>query len=101
MPDDLPFVPDAILDLVDARWWLELRCACGRTTHMPQKLMAERHGPRAWVPHLVARFRCSTCRQPPIAAEWIDNPAGGAHGSGCPPPRRVPLRLPPGGRGIA
>ncbi len=25
MPDDLPFVPDATLDLVDAGWWLALR----------------------------------------------------------------------------
>ncbi len=38
MPDDLPVVPDATLDLVDAGWWLELRCACERSTSIPHKL---------------------------------------------------------------
>ncbi len=93
MPDDLPFVPDATLDLVDAGWWLELRCACGRSTAIPHKLLVRRHGSRARVPDLLARFRCETCRRRPVLAEWIDNPAGGASGSGYPPAKRVPLAL--------
>ncbi|GAA0574404.1 hypothetical protein GCM10009416_11370 [Craurococcus roseus] len=93
--DPPPFVPDVTLDLVDAGWWLELRCACGRMTQVPHRLLARAHGPRARVPGLLARFRCRTCGGPPVSAEWIDNPAGGAPGSGYPPKRRVPLRLPP------
>jgi len=46
MPDDLPFVPDATLDLVDPRWWLDLCCACGRSTSISHKLLAKRHGAR-------------------------------------------------------
>ena len=94
MPDDLPFVPDATLDLVDAGWWLELRCACERSTSIPQKVLVRAHGAAARVPDLLARFRCATCGRPPIRAEWIDNPAGGASGSGYPPKKRVRLRLP-------
>ena len=94
MPDDLPFVPDATLDLVDARWWLELRCACERMTQIQHKLLARWHGPRARVPALLARFRCETCGRRPVLAEWIDDPRGGAPGSGYPPKRRVPLALP-------
>ena len=94
MPDDLPFVPDATLDLVDHRWWLDLRCACGRSTSIPHKLLTKRHGAFARVPDLLARLRCSQCGTSPITAGWIDNPAGGAFGSGYPPNRRVPLALP-------
>lgn len=93
MPDDPPFVPDATLDLVDPGWWLELRCACGRSADVPHKLLARAHGPRASVPGLLARFRCKTCGEPPIAAEWIENAAGGPPSH--PVVRRVPLRLPP------
>ena len=94
MPDDLPFVPDATLDLVDPRWWLDLCCACGRSTSVPHKLLTKRHGARARMLDLLARLRCSQCGSPPAKAEWIDNPAGGAFGSGYPPKRRVPLGLP-------
>mgnify|MGYP000265226429 CR=1 FL=1 len=48
--DPPPFVPDVTLDLVDAGWWLELRCACGRMTQVPHRLLARAHGPRARVP---------------------------------------------------
>ena len=96
MPPDAdppPFVPDATLDLVDPGWWLELRCACGRSADIPHKLLARAHGPRASVPGLLARFRCGTCGGPPITAEWIDNAAGGP--PSYPVVKRVPLRLPP------
>ena len=79
------------MDLVDDGWWLELRCACERTTQIPHGLLAKAYGPSARVPALLARFRCGTCGRPPILAEWIDNPAGGALGSGYPPKKRVPL----------
>lgn len=49
---------------------------------------------RAWVPDLSARFRCVTCGERPVRAEWIDDPAGGAKGSGYLPKKRVPLALP-------
>ena len=94
MPDDLPFVPDATLDLVDARWWLDLACACGRSTSIPHKLLVRAHGRLARVPDLLARLRCGTCRRRPVLADWIDDPRGGAPGSGYPPKRRVPLALP-------
>ena len=94
MPDDLPFVPDATLDLVDAGWWLELRCECERSTSIPHKLLARAHGAAARVPNLLARMRCARCGRRPIRAEWIDNPAGGAKGYGYPPKKGVPLRLP-------
>jgi len=93
--DTPPFEPDAASHLVDPGWWLELRCACGRTAQAPRRLLARAHGPRARVPGLLARFRCRTCGGPPVSAERIDDPAGGAPGSGYPPNRRVPLRLPP------
>ncbi len=78
MPDDLPFVPDATLDLVDAGWWLELRCACGRSAAVPHKLLARRHGPRARVPDLpwrgcVAR-RAGGGRS--LRNGWTARPAG-------------------------
>jgi hypothetical protein len=91
MPDDLPFVPDATLDLVDPRWWLDLCCACGRSTSVPHKLLTKRHGARARVPALLARFRCETCGRRPVLAEWIDNPTGRGFGSGYPPKKRVPV----------
>ena len=91
MPDDLPFVPDATLDLVDARWWLELRCGCGRSAAIPHKLLAKRHGARAWVPRLLERFRCEGCHGRPVLAQWVDSAAGGP--PSYPQPRRVPLAL--------
>ena len=84
MSDDLPFVPDATLDLVDAGWWLELRCECERSTSIPHKLLARAHGAAARVPNLLARMRCATCGRRPIRAEWIVQPRG----------RRERLRLP-------
>ncbi len=42
MPDDLPFVPHATLDVVDAGWWLDLCCACGRSTSIPHRPLAKR-----------------------------------------------------------
>lgn len=95
MSDDPPFRPDGELREVSGAWWLELRCACGRTAQVPNKLLARRHGARARVPELLARMRCEQCRARPASAEWIDNPAGGARGSGYPPPKRIPLALPP------
>ncbi len=92
MPDDLPFVPDATLDLVDAGWWLELRCACGRSAAVPHKLLARRHGPRARVPDLLARMRCEACRRRPVLAQWVDSAAGGP--PSYPAVKRVPLALP-------
>lgn len=65
---------------------------------MPHRLLVRAHGPRSLVPGLLARFRCRTCGEPPVSAEWIDNPAGGAPGSGYPPKRRVPMRPPPSWR---
>ena len=94
MPDDLPFVPDATLDLVDAGWWLDLRCTCGRSTSVPHRLLTQRHCARTRVPDLLARLRCSQYGARPASAEWIDNTAGGAFGSGYPPKRQVPLTLP-------
>jgi len=38
--------------------------------------------------------RCQTCDERPVAAEWVDSPAVGAHGSGRAPKRRIPLVLP-------
>lgn len=93
MPDDLPFVPDATLDLVDAGWRLELRCACGRSAFVPHKLLAKRHGPRARVPGLLARMRCGTCGRRPVLAHWVSDPRGGP--PSYPSVKRVPLRLPP------
>ena len=62
-------------------------------TQVPHKLLVRMHGPQAWVPGLLARMRCRTCRKRPITAEWVDSPAGGASGSGNPPKKRVPLAL--------
>ena len=69
MPDDLPFVPDATLDLVDAGWWLELRCACERMTQVPHKLLVKAHGRLSRVPHLLARMRCSQCERGTVEQE--------------------------------
>ncbi len=91
MPDDLPFVPDATLDLVDAGWWLELRCACGRSATIPHKLLTKRHGAAARVPALLARFRCEACQGRPALAQWVDSAAGGP--PSYPPVKRVPLAL--------
>ena len=90
MPDDPPFVPDATLDLVDAGWRLELRCACGRTAFVPHQILAKRHGARAWVPHLLARLRCDGCQGRPVLARWVSDSRGPPH---YPEPRRVPLAL--------
>ena len=84
MPDDLPFVPDATLDLVDAGWWLELFCSCERMTQIPHKLLVRAHGPLARVPALLARFRCGTCGRPPDPRR-VDRQPGR---------RRFRLRLP-------
>jgi hypothetical protein len=91
MPDDLPFVPDATLDLVDPGWWLELRCGCGRSTYVPHKLLVRAHGRSAWVPHLLSRMRCQQCRRRPILAQWVDRTDGGP--PHYPEPKRVPLAL--------
>jgi hypothetical protein len=91
MPDHLPFVPDATLDLVDAGWWLELRCACGRSAFITHKMLVRAHGPSAWVPHLLGRLRCRTCRRRPILAQWVDDIRGGP--PSYPAPKRVPLAL--------
>ena len=91
MTDEAPFDPAAPLSAVPDSWWLEVRCGCGRTIHTPRKLLLRRHGPAARAPELVARMRCEQCGSRPAAAEWIDNPQGGAAGTDYPPPRRVPV----------
>jgi hypothetical protein len=84
------FDPAAPLSAVPD-WWLELRCGCGRTVQSPRRLLVREHGPAARAPELVARMRCERCGSRPAAAEWIDNPQGGARGTDYPPPRRVPV----------
>lgn len=91
MPDDLPFVPDASLDLVDPTWSLELRWICGRSTCIPHKLLTRRHGQRAWIPHLLSRLRCQRCNRRPVLAQWVDRTDGGP--PQYPAPRRVPIAL--------
>ena len=90
MTDEAPFDPSAPLSAAP-EWWLEVRCGCGRTIQTPRKLLLRKHGPDARAPELVARMRCEQCGSRPAAAEWIDNPQGGAFGTDYPPPRRVPV----------
>ena len=63
-------------------------------TQIPVRLLVRRHGPQARAPALLERMRCSQCGARPASAEWIDNPQGGASGTGYPPKKRVPLVLP-------
>ena len=90
MADDPPFDPAAPLSALP-RWWLEVLCRCGRLTQIPVRLLIQRHGPQATAPALLARMRCRQCGSPPVSADWIDNPPGGAFGTDYPPPRRVPV----------
>ena len=90
MPDDLPFDPAGPLSAIPA-WWLEVQCGCGRMTQIPVELLLQRHGLQVRAPALVARMRCSRCGAPPVSAEWIDNPQGGAFGTDYPPKKRVPV----------
>ena len=90
-----PFVPDATLGQVAPGWWLELRCGgCRRLTYWPRRMLVDAFGTGASVPALLVRLRCQDCRGGPVLAGWVDNPSGGAHGSGYAPERRVPLALP-------
>lgn len=50
---------DAIDSLrANAGWWLELRCICDRIALLPVAVLAERHGPAARLPALMALMRC-------------------------------------------
>ena len=93
MADEPPFDPAAPLSAIPA-WSLEVSCACGRMRQISMKFLIRQHGPHARAPALVARKRCKQRCSRPASAEWIDNPAGGALGSGYPPKKRVPLALP-------
>jgi hypothetical protein len=86
-----PFGPFDAPGTIGIGWWLRVRCRCERTTDFPVPLLIRRHGPRARAPELLARMRCGGCGARPVSADYIDHPAGGAKGSGYPPPRRVPV----------
>ena len=87
-------MPDATLAEVAPGWWLELRCGCRRLTYWQVGMLVDAFGAEASVPALLARLRCRDCRRRPVAAELMDNPAHGTHGSNYPDKRRVPLALP-------
>ena len=91
MTDEAPFDPAAPLSAVPRTpgGSKSADAAAGRS--IPRKLLLRRHGPAARAPELVARMRCEQCGSRPAAAEWIDNPQGGAAGTDYPPPRRVPV----------
>lgn len=53
--------------------WITASCACGRTVHLPVKLLAREHGPETRVAAVVARLRCGKCGGRPIEAELRDD----------------------------
>lgn len=60
--------------------WLTVGCACGRTVHLPTKLLARQHGPAARLPAVVARLRCNACNGRVTSATMTENPQSGATG---------------------
>ncbi len=60
--------------------WLTVRCACGRTSHLPTKMLARQHGDQAKLAKLVARLRCERCGARPIEAELRDDVQTSASG---------------------
>ena len=77
-PADPPFAA-GLADL--AGWWLEVRCACGRRSFPPLRLMAARYGWQTPLGDLMPRLRCTKCRAPPATVDLVANPADGASGN--------------------
>ena len=60
--------------------WITTSCACGRTVHLPVKLLAREHGPETRVAAVVARLRCTKCGARPTGAELVESPQTSASG---------------------
>jgi hypothetical protein len=72
-------------------WWLEIRCAYGRTTYYPCWLKASQMSSRTILDDVLPRFRCEGCNGKPATLALIDNPA---RGTGCrPSPWAIRLHL--------
>ncbi|HKP61489.1 MAG TPA: hypothetical protein VJV78_32390 [Polyangiales bacterium] len=64
-------------------YWLGVRCTarCDRTSLLPLKLLASKHGGGLALADAMARIRCELCKVPPSAVWITDYPvAAGGHG---------------------
>jgi hypothetical protein len=66
-----------LCDLGEA--WLSLRCT-SRTTQIPMKAMAERHGTHRRLSEVLPKLRCRQCGQAPVKIELTDDPTRNALG---------------------
>ena len=69
------------------RYWLEVRCGCGRSGGIPLRLMAANRT----IADVLVQLRCERCHQRPTSVAVAENPAGRAHGVIGPPGWRVVL----------
>ncbi|MFZ4410445.1 MAG: hypothetical protein ACOYOH_24070 [Paracraurococcus sp.] len=89
----LPAAPHALA--LYPTWWLDARCACGRSALLPFKLLARQRRPGTTIAEVVARLRCQACGTPPRRVEAVDDPQADAPGYvGTAPPQRITLGQP-------
>ena len=72
-----------------SEWWLDVACGCRGKQYVPLRLLAGHQGWTLPLKALAARLRCPECGQRPHRITLVDNPAGGAIGSGYGPQRRL------------
>jgi hypothetical protein len=58
-------------------WWLQVRCACERTTYYPFRFMASQMPAGTTLGDVLPRFWCERCGSKPTTLALVDNPAWG------------------------
>ena len=61
-------------------WWLEVRCACGKSSFQPCRLLAQRYSQTMRLKDVLAWLRCQHCRSKPANVALIERADGHAHG---------------------
>lgn len=78
--------------LADApQWWVEARCACGRCTQIPVKILLREWRRETGFTQIARRLRCRACGKRPAAVDLIEDIQAGAKGTGTAPSRRIDL----------
>lgn len=72
-------------------WWVEARCACGRCTQIPVKILLREWRRETEFTQIARRLRCRACGKRPAAVDLVEDIQAGAKGTGTAPSRRIDL----------
>ncbi len=64
------------------RYWLDVRCGCGKTAHIPLRMMASNCVLAGLtVADVLIQLRCQKCERRPASVALVEDPAGHAQGT--------------------